>query len=220
MSDDLSRRQSERWNDLKTRDDAQARANLVTPPAARLRSQYDAMRRAPKVEQRIFWLREMAGTWGASVAPVAACKSGCAACCRQSVLLTEPEAKMIAKETGATYHAPAKWRGSEPATEYSGKPCPFLGADERCTIYASRPFACRVLFNLDRDALLCEIIPGAAASVPYANAMSLNLAYVEGHVPDMKALREQFSGGASVDDLARAAVHWADLREFFPEGLK
>lgn len=216
--EELFRQQCERWDDPRTQAEAQERARAARIPLERLNIQREAMRRAPKTEQRIFWLREMASAWGGAVAPQAACAPGCSSCCYQGVSVSETEAQMIAKETGATYREPVTWRGSERAQEFTGVPCPFLTDDARCTIYASRPFACRTLFNLDRDALLCRIVPGSPISVPYANASPLVLAYVEAHV-NTKQLRESFQRGASADDLARA-VRWSDLRDFFPDGLK
>lgn len=57
---------------------------------------------------------------------------------------------------------------------HQGKACPFLAGDAeggpgagRCTIYGSRPLVCRQLVNLDRDALLCHLVPGREVRVPY-----------------------------------------------------
>ena len=58
---------------------------------------------------------------------------------------------MIAKETGARMHTPAAW-STEPVQRYIGQPCSFL-QDARCTIYCSCPMACRLMFNMDADAL-------------------------------------------------------------------
>lgn len=65
---------------------------------------------------------------------------------------------------------------ADEARRRQGEPCPFLAQDPaagpgagRCTIYASRPLACRQLVNLDRDALLCHLVPGRDVQVPYLN---------------------------------------------------
>ena len=58
---------------------------------------------------------------------------------------------MIAKETGAPVHTPAAW-STEPMQRYIGQRCIFLH-DARCTIYRSRPIACRLMFNMDAEAL-------------------------------------------------------------------
>lgn len=78
----------------------------------------------------------------------------------------------------------------------TGSACPFL-QDATCSVYEHRPIACRTLFNLDDDDLLCRHAPDnsddAAASMPYADARML------------KAL--------SV--MAQPGFVFADIREFF-----
>jgi len=215
----LLRAQHERWSDPQTQADAQERAAKVQIPRKPLENGLAAMRRAPKIEQRIFWLRQMATRWAAAVEPHAACKPGCSACCHQTVMVTEAEAKLIARETGAAYRHPVQWRGvgQEDRLAFEAKPCTFLAADGRCSIYEHRPMACRLLFNLDRDALLCQIVPGSPMHVPYANSGAIDMAYLEAHI-DMGAEFRRFQAGGSLDEAARS-LRWADLREFFPDGL-
>lgn len=62
------------------------------------------------------------------------------------------------------------------ARQHKGQPCPFLEVDPTsgpgagvCTVYEVRPLACRQLVNLDRDALLCHLVPNRDVQVPYLN---------------------------------------------------
>ena len=107
----LVARQSKRWNDPKTQHDAQARIALAGVRAKRNEgrgwSQLAQLNKAPGIGHKIYWLRELAETFGDAVAPHAACTSGCAGCSYQPVALTQQEAQMIAKETGARMHTPA-----------------------------------------------------------------------------------------------------------------
>jgi Fe-S-cluster containining protein len=123
----------------------------------------------------VAWLRKAAGTFGDALAPMAACRSGCSACCHIPVMVLASEAKVIGREIGRVPHAvpmerrnqdPPEWRGS-------GHACHFLKND-RCSIYASRPIACRLLFNLDRDALLCQH-QDTPTIVPYADTRQFQL---------------------------------------------
>ena len=167
----LVARQSKRWNDPKTQHDAQARIALASVRAKRIegraRSQIAQLNKARGIGHKIFWLRELAETFGDAVAPHAACTSGCAGCCYQPLALTQQEAQMIAKETGARMHTPAAW-STEPVQRYIGQPCSFL-QDARCTTYRSRPMACRLMFNMNADALqmadLREFFPQRLAQV-------------------------------------------------------
>ena len=54
----------------------------------------------------------------------------------------------------------------------TGTACSFL-VDDACSIYEVRPLACRVLFNLDDDDLLCRHGAEQPAVVPYADSRML-----------------------------------------------
>lgn len=163
--------------------------------------------KAPSVTKRILWLRQAAASMETKVAPLSACKSGCASCCHIGVALTQEEAQTIARETGAWLDIQA---GHPPLDDHEtaarslredhyGKPCTFL-VSGRCSIYHSRPLACRLAFSLDDDDLLCQIHPGAeAAAVPYVGVF-------EHHLYAVKALGLNHA----VDDIR----HW------FPQGLR
>jgi hypothetical protein len=110
-------------------------------------------------------------------------------------LLSRAEAGLIARETGRPLQTPAdpSLRNKMNPT-YIGVPCPFL-VDNRCSIYASRPFTCRVHYNMDADNLLCQLIPGESTNVPYLNPQAWHVAY-----------------GAA---LPPSALEFFDIRDFF-----
>lgn len=126
--------------------------------------------RSPQAAQTVHWLRKAATTIGTAVAPLAACKKGCSACCHIPVILLASEAKVIAKEIGVTLKLVPLERRNQPAPKFQGEgyACPLL-KEQKCSIYESRPLVCRTLYNLDRDALLCQHT-GQSNLVPYFDA--------------------------------------------------
>jgi len=83
-----------------------------------------------------------------------ACKDGCAACCHMNVTISAIEAKQIQAVTGARSIVLSSSRTHHPA-EFSGQPCPFL-SNSRCSIYESRPFACRKHVSFDTTSYWCQ----------------------------------------------------------------
>jgi Fe-S-cluster containining protein len=99
----------------------------------------------------------------------ATCRKGCAACCDQFVLLTEPEGTVIAQvllrlpEPGlhrvlsllreAALHIQAEYRPGSQEQDRTyreryfseRRPCPLL-EDGLCSVYAARPYACRTYY--------------------------------------------------------------------------
>lgn len=73
--------------------------------------------------------------------------------------------------------------------------CTFL-VDGSCSIYEHRPLACRNQINLDRDALMCELVEGSAPQVPYADMTPHKAAYIQ---------------------LFGFGQRYADIREWFPD---
>ena len=61
--------------------------------------------------------------------------------------------------------------------------------------YSSRPLQCRLLLNMDEDALLCQLVEGSTINVPYLNTQ-------EHHVDSVVIL------GAHQD--------YDDIRNWFP----
>lgn len=149
-------------------------------------------------KQRVFWLRRASDVVQQATQGLAACHEGCAHCCHLSVVIAEPEARLIARETSARLREPAAEHvfsaaeimraldGGQDAVRnqqqrmtkrHTGSPCPFLGHG-RCGIYRHRPLMCRLLVNMDDDELLCRLVEGQDVEVPYLNRTAEQLAYV------------------------------------------
>lgn len=170
-----------RVNQMSARVDSVARKRLLdTAVAAKTQS------------QRIHWLRRQADLLLKAADGLSPCSSGCSHCCHIGVLAAEPEAIAIGKVVG---RAPAKppldrvftvdqVETTKESTvreafdsRHFGKPCPFLD-NGRCSIYEHRPLACRHLISMDRDDLLCRLVPGARITVPYVNTTAEQFAYL------------------------------------------
>jgi hypothetical protein len=129
--------------------------------------------------------------------PHAACRNQCTHCCHIPVAMTAVEAAIIGKQIGVAPKEP-DYKVPVGEREYGYQyPCPFL-ADGGCSIYEHRPLSCRTLLNLDDDELLCRLVPGEAISVPYMDLSQVQAAYIEATFP----------------------APLADIRDFFPNGLK
>jgi Fe-S-cluster containining protein len=81
------------------------------------------------------------------------CRLGCNYCCKdERITLTEKEAVLAVKHMEAQLDAEQKARivasilASTPTSDQASVPCAFL-IDERCSIYTSRPLACRSYFS-------------------------------------------------------------------------
>lgn len=153
---------------------------------------------AKTATQKVHWLRRETDLVNQAVRDIAACKSGCSHCCHIGVLISEGEARVIARETGRTLNSPAAddvlslrdatrspqaydeavAASEKVADRYFGVPCPFL-ADDQCSIHAHRPLACRRLINADQDALLCRLVPGESIKVPYIDMRLSQMVYMK-----------------------------------------
>lgn len=204
--------QAQRWNDPATRQGAQQRLALASERArrneGRVKTQLTQLDKAPGVKQKIYWLRQLAQGFAEAVTPHAACTDGCSGCCYQPVSLTLQEAELIARETGAPLQTPASW-SADVVLDHVGQPCPFL-RDARCSIYSHRPMACRLMFNMDVDALLCQMVPGALSHVPYADYKDHKELYIRAHLGRVRSDAEM--------QAALKELRMADVRAFFPDG--
>lgn len=187
-----------RWQEFLKREqavrDELARRSEGVLELANLQLRAAAGARMYSKRKVIAWLRKAAATFEGAIAPMAACRANCSACCHVPVMLLASEAQVIGREIGRVPRdvpverrdqAPPSWRGT-------GHACQFL-INDHCSIYASRPIACRLLFNLDRDALLCQH-QESPTLVPYADTRTFQL---------------QAAAAASQNDYV------ADLGEFF-----
>lgn len=86
---------------------------------------------------------------------------------------------------------------AESHKDFIPSPCPFL-REGRCSVYETRPLACRTLLNLDDDDLLCRLVPGVEVPVPYAGAGEFKALYL----------------------LAQPNAELADIRDFFPKSAE
>lgn len=141
--------------------------------------------RAPRPGKRIRLLLQAASAWADQFAVLAACRRGCSHCCHLPLAITSAEARLLSTASGRNLRIPAH---AVPVSdllnadvlagldERQGRmgPCPFLGDEGECTVYAQRPAACRMHMNLDDDELLCRIAPGYVAEVPYADSRQLH----------------------------------------------
>jgi uncharacterized protein len=144
-------------------------------------------------QERVKRLRALGSVWASCVAPVAACQRRCSHCCHIGVAVFASEAQVIGKELGRKPISLEAGHVADLSSYGYGRPCHFL-RDGECSIYESRPLACRIQFSLDVDPMLCELIEGTTVPVPYA---------------DRRLLEVMTSVAFSTDTLA-------DLREWFP----
>lgn len=87
----------------------------------------------------------------------------CANCCKSmTVKVNQADVKRIAKHLGKTnkafveeYLEPDEEKG---LYKIQQQPCPFLGADDRCTIYDVRPKACREFPHTDKKGFASRTI--------------------------------------------------------------
>jgi Fe-S-cluster containining protein len=128
-----------------------------------------ALQAAPEPARKVFWLREITKVLDIAMRGIAPCKEGCDACCHMATGITLQEAQAIAATTGRAMTVPPDLVGMQAIEldriKYNGVPCVFL-EDHRCSIYEHRPYPCRVHFSVDRDNLLCQIVPGEAIRMP------------------------------------------------------
>lgn len=180
---------------------ADAMSARLAPHEARLRALADQAIRAQSDTAKLALLRALLDLIGAAAAGNVACHKGCSACCHIAVQVTAQEAAVIGREIGVKVATPARWSTKstrdDDAERLYGVPCPFL-KDDACSIYASRPLACRTQFNVDTEPSACTIIPGEVLTVPYWNHMPVTVQIAQAFIKSM--------------------TRYADVREFFPKG--
>jgi Fe-S-cluster containining protein len=150
------------------------------PWLAMLGGAMDAVVRADVThKKRLKMLRSLADKINAAVGPESACGDGCSACCKIQVEMSQWEAKLIGEELGLKVLEPAAMDNhQERSLELLGRACGFLKED-RCSIYAARPIACRLHHNLSYDASMCqpEVVP-EESMVPTLNLMVFHVGYM------------------------------------------
>jgi Fe-S-cluster containining protein len=171
--------------------------------------------RAATQAGRLTWVLRAVDTVGRAVASASAspCRRGCAHCCHIAVPMTDVEARAIGRSIGrqpaeapagaialsGTYDDPhtlslLQDQQARASHGVSDSPCPFLGRDFACSIYAIRPIACRLHFSLEDDASHCD------AASPRSPVVRLNT--VVEHAASIVLLGPR--------------LKVADIRAFFP----
>lgn len=136
-------------------------------------------------------LWRMADVMGRVAYPESACKAGCSHCCHTPVALTQQEAHLIGELIGREPLKPQLGPVLRPKVASYNNPCVFL-KEGRCSIYEARPLSCRLLFNMDTDPLLCELVEDASVPVPFLNLTQLQLLYVQACPGGLAELGEFF----------------------------
>lgn len=141
--------------------------------------------------QRYLRLRALADRIQAAVEPEAACHRGCSACCTIQVEMSGWEARLLTQELGLTLLVPDKPHDAAgKASQLLGAACGFL-KDGQCSIYASRPLACRLHHSLGPNAAMCQSdVPLENSIVPRLNLRIYWLGYA------------MCSAGTAVGDIA------------------
>lgn len=153
------------------------------------------------LDRKVIRLRRIADMAAKVIAPFTPCKKGCDACCHNTAIISELDAMRIATATGVSLATPRRVfdpaAGEEArrtyASNYTGVACTFL-RDGLCSIYAERPVVCRIHHSLEDSPAGCD----------------------GGRQPEAVDLTEIYVG--ELRAMGRMMVY-ADIREFFPEGL-
>jgi len=156
-----------------------------------------ALQDEPTTKGKFIWLKKIMTTLGQATEGIVPCKAGCSDCCKMATNITSLEAEEISKATGIPVTVPSSTLTNEESIKaFQGIPCPFL-RESQCSIYHVRPFACRAHYSMDKDNLLCKIVPGETIRSPTVNTSQFSLLHALAHV-------------------AENEMHLADIREFFP----
>jgi uncharacterized protein len=147
-------------------------------------------------KSKLVKIYQLADEISAAREPFVACGKGCSHCCHMSIRLTSVEAERLGSEIGRAPARLAATKEREPEA-FDGVPCPFLGSDHSCTIYAHRPLACRTHASFEADNSKCHPDVMNDDKVMLVNFSGLDEAL--------------FEVSAGVNGLVMA-----DIRDFFP----
>lgn len=181
---------------------AQKRADVVTErmKASNMNTLGLLLQEAKGYKDKAIWLKELTNALDKCVSGVAPCKVGCSHCCNMATLITVEEAQALSKASGRALVMPAAGYINQDqqtaVSRFDGVPCPFL-VDSKCSVYQSRPHACRVHYSMDADNLLCKIVPGESIRTPTLDTGRFTMLAM-----------------MCYDD--PLSVQYADIRDFFP----
>lgn len=178
---------------------ARRRGDLI---AAKLQARADdlvaLLRRAddaPQMADKIAHLYALGDYIGKLAAPHVGCQKGCDSCCHIAVQIPQAEADDLGRRLGRPV-APVAYVQDDGA-HLANTPCPFVKKGA-CSIYADRPFVCRLYFSLDSKDWLCRVDHGERTRT---------LLFPHG------TWRAHF-----LDIIGRDQAHkMADLRDYFPK---
>lgn len=109
------------------------------------------------VRSKFNQLTLLADRVAAAISTIAACRRGCSHCCNISVAISSFEAEKIAEVTGIRPAAlKSSVRPETVAADNYKKPCPFATQNGECSIYDTRPLACRLHFNISESPFFCD----------------------------------------------------------------
>lgn len=154
----------------------QRRFKAIEPELKRMLA--DVQRPGLSKKARVSKLRALASRVSESLASLSACQNQtCSHCCHIPVALTGTEAALIGEAVG---RKPRKVSAKVQLSQEFGyhRPCPFLKND-RCSIYAHRPFVCRTHMSLDESDRLCRLVPEVTVPVPLVDMTQFHSLYVE-----------------------------------------
>lgn len=190
-----------RQNDPMLFIDAEARSRALTAriKAADLNQMAVQLQAAPSIKGKMIWLRKLTDALGQAAEGIVPCKAGCSHCCHMALMVTPEEAEAMAKASGRPIKMPSKRAFRTPEAEnverFDGVPCPML-KENQCSVYNDRPHPCRVHYSMDRDSLLCKIVPGEKIRAPTVNVDKFNMLFFVAHGDPRR-------------------VRHADIREYF-----
>jgi Fe-S-cluster containining protein len=211
---------AERWREIESNGELQRKIDAmnrqVIPIKVEHTKRLNAVIKSPRsMHSKIESVWAALDEIGKAIKPFAACKRGCSHCCYQSVLISAREAELIGKRIGVKPRSYTGVRKRDDIESGYHNPCPFL-KDNACSIYAHRPTPCRQLYNLDRDALLCELT--GTNKVPYANLRDYDQVLMAVTSERRQIVERDPVRGVMRPGMQTTVPPLGDIRDFFPRG--